>query len=290
MNNKDLGKTKKIFIGLLTFLINTVAFAQTPILSEGFESQQFPPSGWTRETLYLSMFTWYRGSAQYTTDWWGNTYHVVPPEGTKMAALEWDSNEEWGAQDESLVTPMIAIEQPSVLSFETFCQYGHPEYGDHYKVDVLTSDGSWTTLWDGAEQPTAWLNQFEEPVSIDLSPYQGQNIKLRFRGHNNGNDVLTYSWYVDDVKIMAIDTLPNSVDETALNVSLYPNPANQFVTIRSAKVLQRVCIYNILGVKVKELTLDDREVVLDLSRLPSGVYAVEVFGENHQKMVKTICH
>ena len=54
------------------------------------------------------------------------------------------------------------------------------------------------------------------------------------------------------------------------------------MTIRSAKVLQRVCIYNMLGVKVKELTLNDREVVLDLSGLPSGVYAVEMIGENNR--------
>ena len=37
-----------------------------------------------------------------------------------------------------------------------------------------------------------------------------------------------------------------------------------------------------LGVKVKELTLNDREVVLDLSGLPSGVYAVEMIGENNR--------
>lgn len=281
---------KKICLLVLMVVFNTSIFAQTPILSESFESPQFPPQGWSRVSILMSMYTWFRGGPLYTYDWWNNQYHVVPPKGVRMAALECDLTEEWGPQDESLITPMITIEQPSVLTFETFCQYGHPEYQDHYKVDVLDDDGSWTTLWDGAEQPTAWLNQFEEPVSIDLSAYQGQSIKLRFRGHNNGNDVLTYPWFIDNVQVIAIDTIPDSVNETTLQVSIYPNPVDQFMTIRSADVIQQVCIYNMLGVKVKETVIKKTETVLDLSDLSSGVYMVEVIGENQKKVVKTLFH
>jgi hypothetical protein len=279
---------KKIYLIILSLLLNTMVWAQTPILSEGFESQQFPPSGWSRESILMSMYTWFRGGPLYTYDWWNNQYHVVPPEGVRMAALECDLTDEWGPQDESLITPMITIEQPSVLTFETFCQYGHPEYQDHYKVDVLDANGAWNTLWDGAEQPTAWLNQFEEPVSIDLSAYQGQSIKLRFRGHNNGNDVLTYPWFIDNVKVMPIDTIPNSVDETAFQVNIYPNPVHQIMNIQSSSLIQQVCIYNILGVKVKEMTVNAKEAMIDLSGCPSGVYAVEVMDENHRKIVRTI--
>lgn len=280
---------KKLFIILLTFISTTTSFAQTPILSQGFEGQQFPPQDWERVSILMSMYTWFRGGPLYTTDWWGNQYHVVPPEGIRMAALECDLSEEWGPQDESLITPMITIESPSVLTFETFCLYGVPDYGDHYKVDVLDENGVWTTLWDAVEQPNAWLNQFEEPVSIDLSAFQGQNIKLRFRGHNNGNDVLTYSWFIDNVKVMAIDSI-TSVNETALQVSIYPNPVDQFMTIQSADVIQRVCIYNMLGVKVKEATINNTKTALELSDLSSGVYLIEVIGESQKKVVKTLCH
>lgn len=277
---------KKLFL-ILLFFINMMAFAQTPILTEGFEGQQFPPEGWARETISMSMYTWFRGAALYTTDWWNNQYHVVPPEGVRMAALECDLSEEWGPQDESLITPVIAIEQPSVLTFETFCQYGFPEYRDHYKVDVLNATGSWTTLWDAVEQPNAWLNQFEEPVSIDLSAFQGQNIKLRFRGYNEAGEVLTYSWFIDNVRVVANDTIPNSVNETTLQAAIYPNPVDQMMTLHANDVLQSVCIYNIFGVKVKEILLNDMKAIIDLSDLNPGMYLVEMLGGDNQKTIKS---
>lgn len=278
---------KKLYLTLLVLFACATAFAQTPILSEGFEGSQFPPAGWSRESINMSMYTWFRGAALYTTDWWGNHYHVVPPQGVRMAALESDINEEWGPQDECLITPMITLERPAVLTFETFCQYGLSQYRDHYQVDVLDATGSWTTLWDAVEQPNAWLNQFEEPVSIDLSAYQGQDIKLRFRGYNEAGEVLTYSWFVDDVKVLATDTIPDAVNEMALQTRIYPNPVNDLMTIQSTTAMQQVCIYNILGIKVKEVIVRDKEAIIDLTKLPSGLYMVEVLCDHHQKIIKT---
>ena len=278
---------KKRYLVLFALVACTTAFAQTPILSEGFEGSKFPPEGWERESINMSMYTWFRGAALYTTDWWGNHYHVVPPEGVRMAALESDINEEWGPQDECLITPMITLEHPSVLTFETFCQYGLFQYRDHYQVDVLDATGSWATLWDAVEQPNDWLNQFEEPVSIDLSAYQGQNIKLRFRGYNEAGEVLTYSWFVDDVKVLATDTIPDAVNETTLKASIYPNPVNDLMTIQTTTATQQVCIYNILGVKVKEMVILDKEAVVDLSKLNPGFYMAEILCDPHQKIIKT---
>lgn len=278
---------KKLILLTLAFAFLTTLKAQTTILSEGFEGQQFPPQGWTRESINMSCFTWFRGAALYTYDWWGNQYHVVPPQGARMAALESDNYEDWGPQDESLITPMIAIDRPSALTFETFCQYGHPEYRDHYSVDVLDASGAWTTLWDGAEQPTAWLNQFEETIHIDLSAFQGQNIKLRFRGYNAAGEVLTYSWFIDDVNVIATDTLPNTIHETALQTSIYPNPVDRMATLWSTEEIQRVCIYNVLGIKVKEADIHAKKALIDLSELPSGGYVVEMYFDNHEKSTQT---
>lgn len=261
---------------------------QAPILLEGFEGEQFPPAGWSIESLMMSWFSWYRFRSEYATNYWGEEYYVVPPQGEHMAGVEWDESEEWGPQDEKLITPLLAINRPTVLTFETFCQYGIADYQDHYKVDVLnTNTGSWTTLWDAVDQPE-WVNQFQEPVQLDLSAYQGQNIRLRFRAHNNGSDILTFSWFIDNVKVVATDTItPQGIGEIDLKACVYPNPVDDLMTIHSDEDMQLVSVYNILGVKVKEVAVNQKETVIDLKQLPAGAYMVEIVA-GEKKSMKTI--
>ena len=258
---------------------------QAPVLLEGFEGEQFPPEGWMWESLGMSWFSWYRASAEWATTYFGDEYYVVPPQGVKQAALEWDESEEWGPQDEKLITPLVTINRPMVLTFETSCVYGIPDYQDHYEVDVLnTNTGSWSTLWDAVYQPQM-LNNYDEPVSIDLSQFQGSNIRLRFRGRNNGSDVLTYSWFIDNVKIVATDTI-DAVNETQLETKIYPNPVDNILIINTEEDIQHISIYNILSVKVMEATINNKGAVLDLSSLDAGMYMIEILGKN-EKSIKT---
>ena len=253
---------------------------QAPILLEGFEGEQFPPAGWTIESLNMRWFTWYRFRAEYATNYFGDEYYVVPPQGERMAGVEWDESEEWGPQDESLLTPLMTIDRPTVLTFETFCQYGIPDYYDHYKVDVLnTSTGSWNTLWDAVEQPE-WVNQFQEPVSIDLSAYQGQNIRLRFRAHNNGSDVLTYSWFIDNVKVVATDTIdpPTGVVEALLDdqVRLFPNPVKDQLHISAQTKIHQMVIVAANGTMIENRKIDDYAIDCRLEGYSKGVYFIRL--------------
>ena len=246
---------------------------QAPILLEGFEGEQFPPEGWSIASLNMSWFTWYRCGAAYADDYFGNEYYVVPPQGVKQAALEWDSSEEWGPQDESLVTPVISIERPTMLTFETFCQYGVYTYNDHYQVDVLnTNTGSWNTLWDAVNQ-SEWVNQYQEPVSIDLSQFQGNNIRLRWRGYNADMDVLSFSWFIDNVKVVATDTVGANVNELNLNeVKVFPNPAKDMVRIELDNTLQSMTLFGINGEMIESRSLGVKEIELHLEGYSKGVY------------------
>ena len=254
---------------------------QAPILLEGFEGEQFPPAGWSIESINMSWFTWYRARAEWATNWFGDEYYVVPPQGERQAALEWDESEEWGPQDESLVTPLIAINRPAVLTFETSCQYGVAEYQDHYKVDVLnTNTGSWTTLWDAVDLPQ-YLNNYQEPVSIDLSQFQGTNIRLRWRGHNNGSDVLTYSWFIDDVKVVATDTTGVCVGELDLSeLKVYPNPAKDQVRIEAQSVIRLIELFVPDGRRVRQHQGTSTSEKLSLVGLAKGVYLVRITTED----------
>jgi hypothetical protein len=63
-----------------------------------------------------------------------------------------------------------------------------------------------------------------------------------------------------------------------------PNPATDFIQIE-AKDGSRVSLFNSLGVLIKEETITDETLQLNVSGLPEGVYIVEI--KNGEKISTT---
>ncbi len=261
---------------------------QRPLLLEGFEGEQFPPQDWMMESANMSWFVWSRVGTTYYTDSDNYEYVVVPKQGVKQAALEWDYTDEAGMQDEHLISPMLTIDRPTALSFETFCHYGFP-YHDHFTVSILnTNTGMWNEVWDAADLPFG-INQYDEKVNIDLSDYQGQNIRIKWRGYNSDASQLWYSWFIDNVKVVPTDTTGVSVDEITMNDAIvYPNPFSNTLTISGEETIQNICIFNLLGIKVDEFTINNKKAVLDLSELEDGMYIVEIISKNGKSIKSAI--
>lgn len=69
---------------------------------------------------------------------------------------------------------------------------------------------------------------------------------------------------------------PDGVDEnTNQNVEVYPNPAKDMLTIK-AENITNVVIYNSIGQKVLEKSLNANEVVINTDDLDSGIYIVKI--------------
>ncbi len=66
-------------------------------------------------------------------------------------------------------------------------------------------------------------------------------------------------------------------------VALFPNPANDFVTLKGES-LGRVCVYNVLGQKVEELEAGGTEIRINTTGYENGVYFVKM-GETTQRFV-----
>lgn len=59
------------------------------------------------------------------------------------------------------------------------------------------------------------------------------------------------------------------------NVAIFPNPANNVLTIKgNFNAAEDFTIYNMLGQKVLENTIENGEITLDVSKLSSGVYSI----------------
>ena len=166
-------------------------------ITEGFEDATFPPTDWTQvitnttDTGALGVLpTWSRfGTVALTPA-------VPPSEG------EWQTGLWWGydPQDEWLITPQFVCPPNGAVTFDSYVYYGSTN-SDHYYIKISTDNGAtWNVLWDASTLTGGW-NHYDAPISIPLTDYAGQQIKLAWNAQSAPNDGLWYVWFVDNIHI-----------------------------------------------------------------------------------------
>lgn len=93
-------------------------------------------------------------------------------------------------------------------------------------------------------------------------------------------------YYIDNVYMYIAGTA--SVEDNLFNVSLYPNPANNRLNISAANTIQNAEIYNVLGKKVMNVSINKTSESIDISNLASGVYMIKYSIENSVGTAKFI--
>jgi hypothetical protein len=248
-----------------------------PILEESFEGEDFPPENWTVTGQPLTWLTWDDYGLVYYTDSDGVEWEVYPPHGQRQAAVEWDF--QGNDQNEWLITPPIAITENAVLTFKTFVRLNSYDY-DEYLVRASTDGFTWENLWSASDYP-AGVSNYEDDIALSLNNYVGQEVRIAWQAYNLYGGNLWYSWFVDDVKIRATDTLVGINKKIDLPVSrAFPNPFSTFTTI-SLKMQQAgkvsLNVFRNDGTKVFERIFYDlpagfHEMKINGNELPSGFY------------------
>ncbi len=109
--------------------------------------------------------------------------------------------------------------------------------------------------------------------------------------HNNN---LSYEGLVVDGFFMIDDLnsiyLLSSIDNKSLtDVLLYPNPVNDFLTIKLPYYTNaEASIYNILGKKIMNKSFSGVSNQIDISNLKSGIYLVNITSENSSVTKKVV--
>ena len=86
--------------------------------------------------------------------------------------------------------------------------------------------------------------------------------------------------------------VPNAVNEYRVpSTLLYPNPGQRMVSVRNAKEIKSVSIYNLSGEKVLSSVFDipSNEIKLDIRSLPAGLYLIEThtdYGRTVNRWIK----
>ncbi len=120
-------------------------------------------------------------------------------------------------------------------------------------------------------------------TELKLPQLNGQSeVMFRFRGNSAGGNAL----YIDNVNMAGTNVV--SIEENNLNVSLYPNPAQNVLNIELAEQEDlTVKVYTISGALVMDASFDANEAKrLDVSSLSNGVYIIETSTKDAMNTMK----
>ncbi|MGB0974522.1 MAG: VPS10 domain-containing protein [Flavobacteriaceae bacterium] len=153
----------------------------------------------------------------------------------------------------------------------------------------LFSGGAWITdviTPISGDQGASW-----NTLSVDLSAYTGQSVKLRIRG-------ITGTGYESDIAlddIMFKEQIPLSADDSILEtagVTVIPNPTQNYFNIINPQRLELkvALLYDLAGrlIQKTELSNSEESKAINISELESAIYVVHIKGKEGELVTKLI--
>ncbi|MEM4160641.1 MAG: M14 family zinc carboxypeptidase, partial [Thermoplasmata archaeon] len=172
---------------LLSFEIYSFTYTMEELLNETFEGGT---ANWTLQSPWGLTTTAHTGSYALTDSPSGNYQN-----NTNISAT----------YNSFILIPANA--EIATLSF--WHKYDLENNYDFGYVEVSTDGSTWQQLarYTG-NNSSAWI-----PVTIDLAPFKGQNIKLRFRLYTDYS-IVKDGWYIDDISVVVVTMDPENYIET----------------------------------------------------------------------------
>jgi hypothetical protein len=79
------------------------------------------------------------------------------------------------------------------------------------------------------------------------------------------------------------------LQDEAFTFEVYPNPTNSFLNIEFEGALIEVTLRNLEGKLLSQTIVNASPILLDMTNYPSGMYLLQLTGENHlqtQRIIK----
>ncbi len=162
--------------------------------TEDFESETFPPIGW-------SIFNLEGEGVEWAHSWFNHT------PGGQFSALH---SYGWEPQDGWLVTPQISIPEEGFFYLSFWSMVGDAQFYEKNSVWVSTGSGNpldedFVEVWTVDEVTDEWTQYF-----IDMEEFAGEDVFIAFRyegdfAHYWAIDDISLGEEVDDSPIMLVD-------------------------------------------------------------------------------------
>ena len=147
-----------------------------------------------------------------------------------------------------------------------------------------TNSADFTIIWETELSAKTAGNWYE--YDIDLRAYQGQDIYVAIVHFNCTNQFMLN---VDDITLYRQYDETHGLDEKPSNtLTVYPNPASDFVLVESTETVNDYEIYNITGAMVCRSQVTAKSFHIDLRGLPNGTYLLQLNQGNRIKTQKLV--
>ena len=274
---------KKIYITLLLSIALIAGLsAQNVLLETSFEGPGFD-EGWTigmsqgidippQDYPETGLDPWEKWDITETTSF-GYVHSGDSAAWIGGTAIE-EPKHDW------LMTPLISIpENENAMMYYWLWYHSEMSYVNRFYIMIYDNE---TDMW---EQAYLLANEFNSPYhyteeyKLDLNPWVGKDIKIAFV--KNG----TYQMAMDDIRVLSSGT--DNVDDVVLSseVEIYPNPANDFVTIKTHNNIgDLITISDISGRTLITEEVTDDDIQINIADLAKGLYIIKV-GNKSEKLI-----
>ncbi|WP_445458170.1 T9SS type A sorting domain-containing protein [Flavobacterium sp. HNIBRBA15423] len=157
-----------------------------------------------------------------------------------------------------------------------------------YEMDRIEREITWK--FDGILLPISQTNSTigKGYITFKIKPLPGYAV-----GDIIPNTASIYFDYNPAIVTNTFNTefvaLLSNGDFMTETVQVYPNPTNGLVTVNSGNnIVKSVVIYDILGTKVYSENPLQKEVNIDLSKLQTGVYILELTSMDNDRLIQKI--
>jgi hypothetical protein len=192
--------------------------------------------------------------------------------------------------DNWVISPAINLTGLSAASVSWGRASVDPAFpSENYSVYVVTAADQAALI---AALPTA-TPVFTETIAtggvwgtktVAINSFAGQNnVYVAFRHHNCTDQ---FFLVLDDIVV----DQPASINEMNLEVSMFPNPANDVLNISTAQDISSIKVVSLDGKVVLSESVQGSTCNVNVSGLTSGAYVLEVVGNNgsvnHSNFIK----
>lgn len=197
----------------------------------------------------------------------------------------------------------ISLTNASLATLSFYARWRIEAGYDYVQLKISSDNGQTWTALEGKYTRTGTIYQaFGQPVydgvqgtwvreEIDLSPWSGLQVLLRFNLRSDANTIAD-GFFFDDISITIIDiTTQAAVIEAEETFSLStprPNPVTSqcVISYKQADATGKILLTDSRGVVLHEIPLNERtgEILLNTSNLSPGVYFYTLVS-NQRKLI-----